>query len=209
MINFGKWAFDNRKLVWFLVVLLLAGGIFYAFSMSKLEDPEVKVKMAIVVATYPGASAHETELQVTEPIERSIRTMGEVENIQSWSYNDYAIIQVELKSTVKDEDIEQNWDLLRRKVSDIQPSLPSGTSLNVQDDFGLVYGMLYALSSDGATEEEMSDYARLIQRELTNIEGVARVNIYGERPKCINIRLSSEQMATLGVSPAEIISTLK
>lgn len=209
MIDFGKWAFDNKKLVYFLVAVLLVGGLFSAYDMSKLEDPEIKVKMAMVVATRPGASAHEMEMEVTEPLEKNIRTIGEVDNVCSWSYNDLAILQVEMKTTVPDDDIEQCWDMLRRKVSDAGAKLPDGTSVQVQDDFGLVYGMLYTLTGDGTDERKLSDYARLIQRELTNIEDVGRVTIYGEREECINIEMLPERMATLGVSPAEVLSTLQ
>lgn len=207
MIDLGKWAFDNKKLVYFFVVVLLVGGFYSAYDMSKLEDPEIKVKMAMVVAIRPGASTHEMEMEVTEPLEKSIRTIGEVDYVSSWSYNDLAILQVEMKRTVPDQDIEQCWDMLRRKVSDAE--VPEGTSVKVQDDFGLVYGMFYALTGDGTDERKLSDYARLIQRELTNIEEVGRVTIYGEREECINIEMLPERMATLGVSPAEVLSTLQ
>ena len=145
MIDFGKWAFANKKLVYFLLAVLLAGGALAAYDMPKLEDPEIKVKMAMVVATYPGASAHEVEMEVTDPLEKSIRAIGEVDNVSSWSYNDLALIEVELKSTVPDADVEQSWDMLRRKVGDTRTQLPQGASVQVQDDFGLVYGMLYAM----------------------------------------------------------------
>ena len=114
-----------------------------------------------------------------------------------------------MKTTVPENEIEQCWDMLRRKVSDAGAGLPEGTSVKVQDDFGLVYGMFYALTGDGTDERKLSDYARLIQRELTNIEDVGRVTIYGEREECINIEMLPERMATLGVSPAEVLTTLQ
>lgn len=209
MIDFGKWAFENKKLVYFLVVVLLAGGLYAAYDMSKLEDPEIKVKMAMVVATRPGSSAHEMEMEVTEPLEKSIRTIGEIDYVSSWSYNDFVIMQVEIKRTVPDSEIEQCWDMLRRKVSDAAAGLPEGTSVKVEDDFGLVYGMLYTLTGDGMDERQLSDYARLIQRELTNLDGVGRVNIYGEQEECINIEMLPERMAALGVSPMEVLYTLR
>jgi len=209
MIDFGKWAFDNKKLVYFFIAVLLGGGILSAYDMSKLEDPEIKVKLAMVAATYPGASAHEVEMEVTEPLEKSIRTIGDVDDIESWSYNDLAIIQVELKSTTPDDTVEQCWDLLRRKVSDTQSALPAEVSVQVQDDFGLVYGMLYALTGDGQSERELSDYANLLRRELGNLDGVARVSVYGERSQTIDIEMRYAKMATLGVSPMEVLATLK
>ncbi len=209
MIDFGKWAFDNKKLVYFLVAVLFVGGLYSAYDMSKLEDPEIKVKMAMVIATRPGASAHEMEMEITEPLEKNIRTIGEVDCVTSWSYNDLAILQVEVKSIIPDKDIEQCWDMLRRKVSDTESGLPEGSSVSVQDDFGLVYGMMYALTGDGTDHRQLSDYARLIQRELTNLEGVGRVTVYGEQEECINIEILPERMATLGVSPAEVLATLR
>ncbi|MBQ5923545.1 MAG: efflux RND transporter permease subunit [Alistipes sp.] len=208
-MDFGKLAFDNKRLVWFLIAVLLLGGIHAAYEMSKLEDPEIKVKIAMVVATRPGASATEMELEVTDPLERAIRTIGDVKYVQSWSRSDVAILQVELHPTTKDERLEQCWDMLRRKVNDIASDLPTGTSVMVQDDFNLVYGMFYALTGDGYTEQELSDYAALIQRELTNLDGVGRVLIYGERENAINISLLPEKMASLGVSPAEVLTTLQ
>lgn len=209
MIDFGKWAFSNRKLIYFIVAVLIIGGLKGAYDMSKLEDPEIKVKTAMVVSIRPGASAHEMEMEVTEPLEKAIRTIGEVDDVTSWSYADLSIIEVELRTVVPDNEVEQCWDALRRRVGDTAPSLPDGTSVEVQDDFGLVYGMLYALTGDGASERDMADYARLIQRELTDVEDVARVNIYGEREECINIEMRPEKMATLGVSPVEVLQTLQ
>ena len=160
MIDFGKWAFGNKKLINFLIAILVVGGIYSCYTMSKLEDPEIKVKLAMIVTTYPGASAHQVELEVTDPLEKSIRTMSDIDAIDSWSYNDLSIIQVELKSTVSDDDVEQHWDMLRRKVNNVQPSLPSGASVPmVKDDFGNVYGIFYALTSDGLSDREMNKYA--------------------------------------------------
>lgn len=209
MIDFGKFAFKNKKLIYFFIAVLIFGGLYSAYEMSKLEDPEIKVKMAMVVAVRPGASAHEMEMEVTEPIEKNIRTIGELDNVQSWSYNDMAILQVEMKRTVKDDDIEQCWDMLRRKINDVAATLPSGTSVRIQDDFGLVYGMFYALTGESISHRELCEYARMIQREITDIEGVGRVAIYGEKEECIDIKMLPDKMASLGVSPAEVLSTLK
>ena len=176
-LDFSGWALNNKKLVYFLVAVLVTGGLFSTYKMGKLEDPEVKVKTAMVIATRPGASATEMELEVTDALERAIRTIGDVDNVKSWSYNDLSIIQVELKSTTKDETLEQCWDILRRKVGDVAISLPEGTAVKVQDDFSLVYGMFYALTGEGFSDRELSDYASFVQRELTNVSGVARVQI--------------------------------
>lgn len=208
MVDFGKWAFDNRNFVRFFVVVLLLGGLYSAYKMSKLEDPEIKVKVVMVVAVRPGASPLEMEKEVTEPLERALGTMDDVECVQSWSHADIAFLQVELRPTIKDENLAQCRDVLRHKVFDCAAALPDGTEVFVQDDFNAVYGMFYALTADGCSMRELSDYAALIQRELTNIDGVGSVALYGGEQECINITLSPERLASLGVSPAEILATL-
>jgi multidrug efflux pump subunit AcrB len=135
--------------------------------------------------------------------------MGDIDNIESYSYNDLSLIQVELLSTVSDEKVEQHWDILRRKVNDAKASLPSGTSSPlVKDDFGNVFGIFYALTGDGMNERDLLDYAELIKREVNGIDGVDRVDLYGKRSECINISLIQDRMANLGVKPLEVLSTL-
>lgn len=208
-MNYSKWALDNRNLINFLIVILVVGGILSYDKMSKLEDPAIKVKQAMVVTTYPGASAHQVELEVADPIEKSIREMPSVSNIQSACFSDLSLITVELQTTVKDQDVEQQWDLLRRKVTNAQSRLPSGASTSVvKDDFGDVYGMFYALTGDGLDDSDLSAYAELMKRTIADIEGVSRVEIYGKSTECINIELQEEKMANLGVLPTEVISTL-
>jgi multidrug efflux pump subunit AcrB len=209
MMNLGQWALNNRRLVNFLVAVLVVGGLFSYYDMSKLEDPELKVRQAMVIATYPGASAHQVELEVVDPLEKAIRQTQDVYTVQSYSYNDLCILTVELLSTVPNSDIEQHWDQLRRKVSAASANFPAGaTPAVVRDDFGDVYGMFYALTGDGLSRRELSTYANLIKREVGNIEGVSRVDIYGDQTECIYISLMQDKLANLGVLPAEVLQTL-
>lgn len=208
-MNYSKWALNNSKLINFLVVILVIGGIMAYSSMSKLEDPAIKVKQALIITTYPGASAHQVELEVTDPLEKSLSEMSSINNIESSSYADLSLITVELLTTVPDNQVEQQWDLLRRKVANVQSSLPSGANRSeVKDDFGDVYGMFFAISGDGNSDKQLNDYAELIKRGVSDIDGVSRVDIYGKRSECINIELSEEKMANLGVMPAQVIQTI-
>jgi uncharacterized protein (DUF1015 family) len=148
-------------------------------------------------------------LEVTDPLEKSIGEMTTINNIQSSSYADLSLITVELLTTVPDDEVEQQWDMLRRKVANTQSKLPQGASASqVRDDFGDVYGMFYALKGDGQSDKVLNDYAELIKRSVNEIDGVSRVEIYGKRNQCVNIELREDKMANLGVMPTEIIMTL-
>ena len=208
-IDFSGWALDNRKLINFFILCLIVGGVLSFYNMPKLEDPELKVKQAMVVTTYPGASAHEVELEVTDKLEKCIREMRTISTIESQSMNDLSIITVELQKTIPDANVEQEWDMLRRKVSNAAHSLPSGASVPiVRDDFGDVYGMFYCLTGDGLSNIEMSDYAELAKRNISDIEGVARCEIYGVKEECIYVEMHQDKMSNLGVMPTEVIQTL-
>ena len=208
-MNLAEYALNNKALVKFFIAVLVIGGIFAFISMSKLEDPEIKVKQAMVVTVYPGASAHQVELEVTDVLEKSIRSMGAIGSIESKSMADLSMITVELESTVGPDELEQKWDILRRKVTNAQAQLLDGARASVvMDDFGDVYGMFYAITTDGIGDEELLDYAQLVKRELQEVEGVRRVEIYGNRTACINIEILQDRMANLGVHPMEVLATL-
>lgn len=210
MMNLTEYALKNRAFVYFFVVVLVVGGIYSFFTMSKLEDPAITVKEAMVVTAFPGASAWQVELEVTDVLEKSIRSMGDLDHVESRSMDDVSEILVTLNSTVPLAELQQNWDILRRKVANVQAELPAGAEGSmVLDDFGDVYGMFYAMTSDGFGYQRMMDYAQLVRRTVLDIDGVSSVDIYGEQQSCINIDIQEGKMANLGVHPAEIILTLK
>ena len=203
-------AFKNKALLYFLLIAIVVSGIWAFAKMSKLEDPEIKVKQAMVITKYPGASAHEVELEVTDVLEKEIQSMGDVEQVTSRSLANYSEITIRLNAATPDETVEQKWDLLRRKVNNAKSKLPSEAfDPVVMDDFGDVYGMFYALTSDGYTYEEMNRYAKLIKNEILAIENVRKVQINGNRKSAINIYISENKMAKLGVHPAELLLTLR
>lgn len=208
-MNFTEYALRNKALVYFFIFVLVVGGVYSFFTMSKLEDPAITVKQALVVTAYPGASAYQVELEVTDVLEKSIRSMGDLDHVESRSMDDVSEIIVELGSTVPLDELQQNWDILRRKVMNVQAQLPQGAQASVVfDDFGDVYGMFYAMTSDGFGYQKMMDYAQLVRRSVLDIEGVSSVDIYGERQSCVNIEILEDRMANLGVHPAQVILTL-
>ncbi len=210
MINYGSWALDHKRLIYFFIIMLSLGGAYSFYSMSKLEDPEIKVKDAVILTLYPGASPHEVELEVSDPLEHNIRSMKDVEHVRSISMNDASLIRVRLSTLVQNDEVEQNWDMLRKKVRDASISLPSGVKAPIViDNIGDVYGMFYALVYDDYDNEEANKYAELIKRNILKIEGISDIVIYGNEPMDINIDLYEDKIANLGLHPTEILATIK
>ncbi len=209
-MNLGKWALANSKLVYYFVAILVVGGAISYYNMSKLEDPAISVPQAVVITTYAGASPHEVELQVSDKIEKAIFSMNGIDVVESRSSANLSIITVNLLKTIPDDEMEQYWDILRRRVGDVQRELPSGTSASVVvDSYGDVFGMFYALTATDYDNRELAEYAEMIKREVLAIDGISKVELYGVAQPVINISIDEGRMATLGISPAEIIQTLR
>lgn len=137
-------------LFWSLMAAILVAGVLSFIRMPKLEDPAVAVKQAMVVVPYPGASAHEVELKVAQMMEDELRALPNVKKVKSECRNGSAIFTVEFQMTVLNRDLEQHFDLLRRKVSDAASRLPQGCyDPVVIDDMMDVYGIFYGLTADG------------------------------------------------------------
>ncbi len=197
-------------LFWSLAVFVILAGVLSFIQMPKLEDPAVAVKQAMVVVPYPGAGAHQVELEVVQLMEDELRNLPDVKKIKSECKNGMAMLTVEFRMTVLLEDLEQHFDLLRRKVNDLKPRLPQGCyDPVVVDDMMDVYGIFYAFTGDGYSYPELYQYARLLRRELMNVKGVKRVNIVGNRDEVINIVLSKEKIARNGVLPTQIMMALQ
>lgn len=203
--------FIQRPLLfWSLMVAILVAGVLSFIQMPKLEDPAISLKQAMVVVPWPGASAHDVELKVAQTMEDELRALPNVKKIKTECQNGSAMFTVEFQMTVLNRDIEQHFDLLRRKVNDVASRLPQGCyDPIVIDDMMDVYGIFYALTADGYDYPEMYDYAKYIRRELLDVKGVKRINIVGNRDEVINIILSKEQIARNGIVPTQIISALQ
>lgn len=197
-------------LFWSLMIGILLAGIFAFSRMPKLEDPAVAVKQAMVVAVYPGASAHEVELKVAQVVEDALRTLPDVRKITTECHDGQAKFTVEFQMSVPNAEVEQHFDLLRRKANDVASKLPQGCYTPVViDDMMDVYGIFYAFTGDGYTYPELYKYAKMIRRDLLTVKGVKRVNLVGNRDEVINITLSKERIARNGVIPTQIMMALQ
>ena len=201
---------NQKAMISTILFAVLFGGIIAYNNIGKLEDAEIPIKAATVVTIYPGATAHEVELEVTDVLEKAIQKLENVDNITSVSRPGLSIITVNIQSTVKTPQLPQLWDHLRRKVNDAKGSLPSGAMEPiVNDDFADVYGILYAVTADGYSHEELVKYTEYVERELLGVDGVRRSQIFGEHTQTIDIVFSPEKLAGLSVNPMYIAAAIQ
>ncbi|KAF7764586.1 hypothetical protein PCIT_b0624 [Pseudoalteromonas citrea] len=193
----------------FALLLLLAGTVSY-FGLGQLEDPEFTLKKAMVVTLYPGASPRQVEEEVTFPIENAIQQLPYVDYVTSISSAGKSQISVEMKSTYRKDDLKQIWDELRRKVNDLQSNLPPGVyPPKVIDDFADVYGVMYAVTGDGYSYDELKDYVDYLKRELVLVDGVSKVTVAGEQQAQVVVEIATQKLSQLGIAPSRIFSLLQ
>lgn len=196
----------KKSVTIFLALLLGIGGIISYNLLGKLEDPEFKIKEAIIVTLYPGATAEKVEKEVSDKIEFASKQISDVEYVESISKYGYSQVKVKLNESIKSSTVGQHWDELRKKIEDIQLNLPIGViPSKVFDDYGDVYGIFLALTFDGYKEREMIDYSEFVKKEFERIEGISKIEIFAQPKEEIYLQLKEKKV---NVNPKIIISEL-
>ena len=209
-MNIAEFSIKKNVITLTLTVIILFVGIDSFNTMSRLEDPEFTIKEAVVMTPYPGATAAEVELEVTNQIEKAAQELGQLWFVESWSYPGKSVVQVKIKDAYDKTSLPQVWDELRRKVNDYQGKLPPGAGPSlVNDDFGDVYGIHFTVSGEGYSYGEIEDYVDYIRRELILIPGIAKVEITGARERQVFVEISQTRLATLGISLQRIFNLLQ
>lgn len=209
MKHVSELVFKKRTIFYFFLACVLIGGIYSYIKISKLEDPVIIPSCAKIVTIYPGATAHEVELQVATVLENKLNLMPDVEKVFSTCQNNVCMTTIYLSMEVPTDEYATRWQQLRNKVSEAAAEFPEGVRQPiVYDDFADIYGMFYAMTGDGYSYEEMYKQACYIRTEMLRVKGVSRVQIYGMQNPTVDIVISNEKMSELGISPYQIITTL-
>ena len=211
-MNLAEFSIKNQLLSVIAILLALIGGWNAYQSMSRFEDPEFTIRTALIFTQYPGASPEEVAREVSEPLETALQQMQEVEDISTTSSAGLSEISVDIRFefSKSKEDLQIIWTKLRNKIEDAQRSLPQEASTpTVNDDFGDVYGFSYLITGDDYTPAELRSYAKQLQKEVLQVEGVGKVSLEGERKEAIFVEISRENTVALGVSIQKIYDILQ
>ncbi len=210
-MNIAEFTIKNVVLSVIVILLAIAGGWSAYQNMARFEDPEFTIRQAQIITGYPGASPEEVALEITEPLEKAIQQMAEVDTIESVSTAGKSQITVEMKydASPTKQSLQLLWTKLRNKVSDATMRLPPGAETPyVADDFGDVFGLLYFMTGDGYTSTELKKYAKSLQSSILQVDGVARVTIDGLQDDAIYVEISRQELAVYGLSISKIYDIL-
>ncbi|MBF0228885.1 MAG: efflux RND transporter permease subunit [Desulfamplus sp.] len=209
-MNIAELSIKKNVITWTITMVVLVLGYLAYQNLSRLEDPEFVIKEAVVVTPYPGASPDEVEKEVTEKIEKAIQEMGQLKRVDSYSSRGLSTVKVIIKDKYDLSSLPQVWDEMRRKVNDVQRDLPTGAGpCIINDDFGDVYGVYYALTGEGYSPAELKKVAELLKRELLTVIDVKKVVFFSEQTEAVYVEMSKEKMTALGITREEIFNALR
>jgi len=207
MTSIARGSIERPIYTWILILILFFGGIWGFFSIGRLEDPAFTIKNAVIVTQYPGASAEQVATEVSEPLESEIQKMGELKTITSVNRPGVSTIEVEIKSTYDGTELPQIWTDLRNRVGDAR--LPSGAGAPyVNDSFGDVYGLFYAITAEGFSDAEKHQLAIFLRRELLAVEGVADVETAGLPDEAIFVEPDVARAVNQNIPPTALASAI-
>jgi multidrug efflux pump subunit AcrB len=208
--NLTEWALNHKQFIYFFIALFFTAGVFSYKNLGRMEDPDFTIKQMVVSVAWPGATARQMEEQVTDKIEKKLQDLPGLDYLKSYSSPGRTVIYINLKDQVPQKDIRARWIEARNMVNDIKGTFPQGTYEPLFNDrFDEVYGVMYALTGDGYTYEEMREKAEKIRRLLLNVPSVRKVQLLGAQTEKIYIEIENSKLAQLGIDPAIITSTLQ
>ncbi|PHO03390.1 MFS transporter [Rhodobacteraceae bacterium 4F10] len=208
-MNIARNSIEKPLYTWLIIVVFLFGGIWGFFSLGRLEDPAFTIKQAVIITTYSGATAEQVANEVSEPLESAIQKMGEVDYITSTNRPGYSRIDVHIESTYDGDELTAIWTDLRARIRDASRSLPSGVSQPyVNDTFGDVFGIFFAVTAEGYSDAEKHDLATFLRRELLTVDGVADVEVAGLPEEAIFVEPDMTLSVNTGIPIDAIVNAI-
>ena len=208
--NLSEWALEHQALVLFFMLALFAAGLFSYFRLGQAEDPEFTFKLMVIKAIWPGASPAEMEKQVTERLEKKLQETPYLDNVRSYTKSGETTIFLTLKDSTPPKEVAGVWYQVRKKIGDIRYTLPEGTlGPFFNDEYGDVFGNIYAFTGDGYTYAELKDQVEEVRKEILRVPAVAKAEIIGDQDQKIFVETSHRKLATLGIDPLSIFNVLR
>ena len=208
--NLSEWALEHQSLVLFFMLALFAAGLFSYFRLGQAEDPEFTFKVMVIRAIWPGASPAGMEQQVTERLEKKLQETPYLDNVRSFTKSGETTIFLTLKDSTPPKEVAGVWYQVRKKIGDMRYTLPDGTlGPFFNDEFGDVFGNIYAFTGDGYTYAELKDYVEEVRKEILRVPAVAKAEIIGDQDQKIYVETSHRKLATLGIDPLSIFNVLR
>ncbi len=207
--NLSRWALEHPALTRYLMVALMVLGIAAYFQLGQDEDPPFTFRAMVVRTYWPGATAQQVAEQVTDKLERTLQEVPYADKIRSYSKPGESQIIFQILDNSRPGDVPQVWYTVRKKIGDMRYTLPAGVQGPFfNDEFGDVYGVIYALSGEGYSPAELKTEADRVRQILLRVPDVAKVELFGVQDEKVFVEISQKKIAQLGLDLNAVLGQL-
>jgi multidrug efflux pump subunit AcrB len=207
--NLSRWGLEHAALTRYLMLALMVLGFAAYFQLGQDEDPPFAFRVMVIRTFWPGATAQQMAEQVTDRIERTLQEVPDADKIRSYSKPGESLIVFQLKDSTRAADVPNAWYTVRKRVGDMTGSLPAGVrGPFFNDDFGDVYGVIYALESDGFSPAEVKTFADDVRQQLLRVPDVNKVELFGAQDEKVYIEISQKRLSRLGLDMNQVLAQL-
>ncbi|MFI8557318.1 efflux RND transporter permease subunit [Pseudomonas putida] len=208
--NLSDWALKHQSFVWYLMFVGLLMGIFSYFNLGREEDPSFTIKTMVIQTRWPGATQDETLYQVTDRIEKKLEELDSLDYTKSYTRPGESTVYVYLRDTTKAADIPQIWYQVRKKINDIRGQFPEGIQgPGFNDEFGDVFGSIYAFTADGLTFRQLRDYVEQARAEVRDVPNIGKIELVGTQDEVLYLNFSTRKLAALGIDQRQVMHALQ
>jgi multidrug efflux pump subunit AcrB len=208
--NLSEWALSHRSFVWFLMVVAIVAGAMSYRKLGREEDPAFAIKTMVVQASWPGATIADTLDQVTDRIEKELQQISAVDYTKSYTTPGQATVFVNLRDTTPPQTIPWLFYQVRKRLGDIKGTFPQGMQGPFfNDEFGDVFGNVYAFTADGLSMRQLRDYVETVRTRIIKVPSIGKTQIIGAQDEVISLDFSTRKLAGLGVDVQSLIKSLQ
>ena len=207
--NLSQWALDHQALTRYLMIVLMLLGVAAYFQLGQDEDPPFTFRAMVVSAQWPGATAQQVAEQVADRLEKTLQEVPYADKIRSYSKPGETLIIFQLKDNAPAAEVQQTWYTARKKIGDMRGTLPRGVvGPFFNDEFGDVYGVIYALQGDGFSPADKKLVADNVRQQLLRVQDVSKVALFGAQDEKLYVEISQKRLATLGLDVNQVLASL-
>ena len=208
--NLSAWALDHRSFVYFLMLIAILAGTLSYQRLGREEDPAFAIKTMVVSASWPGATIQDTLEQITDRIEKEVPQVDSIDYTKSYTLPGKATITVQFKDTTDPKKLPNLFYQVRKHINDIRGTFPSDMQGPLFDDeFGDVYGNIYAFTSDGLSMRQLRDYVEDVRSAVLHVPNIGKTDLIGTQDEAIYLDISPRKIAGLGIDVNALIKTLQ
>ncbi|PZW65830.1 multidrug efflux pump subunit AcrB [Pseudomonas sp. URMO17WK12:I1] len=208
--NLSDWALRHQSFVWYLMFVSLLMGVISYMNLGREEDPAFTIKTMVIQTRWPGATVDETLNQVTDRIEKKLEELDSLDYVKSYTRPGESTVMVFLRDTTSAGDIDNIWYQVRKKIDDIRGEFPQGLQgPSFNDEFGDVFGSIYAFTGDGLSMRQLRDYVEKVRAEIRSVPDLGKVQMVGQQNEVFYLNFSTRKLASLGIDQRQVVQSLQ